>query len=400
VIGGPWLALGLAALLVQAPTTAKPAARPAARTTPKPARPAAPARSFADVSAAAAAARDAGRLDEAIALYRQALAIKTDWDEGRWYLGSSLYERERYSECRDAFAALIARQPAHAGGVGMKGLCEFGLGQHEAALRTLLRARALGIARTPEIGHVVAYHAGILLTRFSEFEVGYAVLTELAGDNVESPKTNEALGLNLLRMPILPSALPEAKRPMVQLAGRAAFAMGGRRLAEAATLLDELVETYPKEPNVHYARGVLRTTEAPDLALDDFNAELVVSPRHVPARLQLVFELIKRGEAARAKPYAEEALRLDPQHFAVHLAMGQVWFESGDVPKAIAAFEHGVKLAPGSPQAHFLLARAYARAGRTADAERERAEFQKLEQLKSGQPIEAAGGQPAPPPRR
>ena len=115
----------------------------------------------------------------------------------------------------------------------MKGLCEFGLGQHEAALRTLLRARALGIAQTPEIAHVVAYHAGILLTRFGEFEVGYAVLTELSGDNVESPKTIEALGLNLLRMPILPAALPEAKRPLVQLAGRAAFAMGGRRLAEA-----------------------------------------------------------------------------------------------------------------------------------------------------------------------
>ena len=151
-------------------------------------------------------------------------------------------------------------------------------------------------------------------------------------------------------------------------------------------LLDELVAAYPREPNVHYARGVLRTTEAPDLALEDFVAELAVSPRHVPARLQLVFEHVKRGEAAKAKPYAEEAVRLDPQHFAVHLAMGQVWFETGDLPKAIASFERGAKLAPGSPQAHFLLARAYARAGRTADAERERAEFRRLEQLKAGRP--------------
>ena len=77
--------------------------------------------------------------------------------------------------------------------------------------------------------------------------------------------------------------------------------------------------------------------------------------------------------------------------------MGQVWFETGDLPKAIASFERGAKLAPGSPQAHFLLARAYARAGRTADAERERAEFRRLEQLKAGQPIERAGGQAEPP---
>ncbi|MEO5823888.1 MAG: tetratricopeptide repeat protein, partial [Vicinamibacteraceae bacterium] len=374
------LALALSALLAQAPAAPKPASR-----------------SFADLSAAAAEARDAGRMDAAIGLYRQAIALRGDWNEGRWYLGSALYERERYGECREAFAALIARQPGHAGGVGMKGLCEFELGQHETALRTLLRARSLGIAKTPEIAHVVAYHAGILLTRFGEFEVGYAVLTELAGDNIESPKTNDALGLNLLRMPILPAALSEAKRPMVQLAGRAAFAMGGRRLADAGHLLDELVATYPREPNVHYARGVLRTTEAPDLALEDFVAELAVSPRHVPARLQLVFELVKRGEAAKAKTYAEEAVRLDPQHFAVHLAMGQVWFETGDLPKAIAAFEHGATLAPGSPQAHFLLARAYARAGRSVDAERERGEFRRLEQLKVGQPVEASGGRADPP---
>ena len=107
-----------------------------------------------------------------------------------------------------------------------------------------------------------------------------------------------------------------------------------------------------------------------------------------------MFELVKRGEAAKAKPYAEEALRLDPQHFAVHLAMGQVWFETGDVPKAIASFERGAKLAPGSPQAHFLLARAYGRAGRAEDADRERAEFRRLEQLKAGQPVEQSGSPP------
>ena len=74
--------------------------------------------------------------------------------KGRWYLGSSLYERDRYAEAHDAFAALIARRPTHAGAVGMQGLCEFSLGQHEAALKTLLRARSLGVKRDPEIEEV------------------------------------------------------------------------------------------------------------------------------------------------------------------------------------------------------------------------------------------------------
>ena len=348
--------------------------------------PAATPRTFEQISKAALAAREAGRLDEATSLFRRGLTIRADWDEGRWYLGSILYERERYTQARDTFAALVARQPTHAGAVGMQGLCEFALGKHDLALRTLLQARELGIARTPELGRVVGYHTGILLTRFGEFEAGYGVLSELARDDAESPRVVEAIGVNVLRMPILPAALPADQKPLVTLAGRAALAMAGRRLADATTLFDELVATYPKEPNVHYARGVLRTTEAPDKAIEDFAAELTISPAHIPARLQLVSELLKKGEIARARTYAAEAVRLAPDQFAVHLSMGQVWFESGDLTKAIASFEHGVALAPESAQAHFLLARAYGRAGRTADAERERLEFTRLQNLKAGAP--------------
>ena len=385
-------ALAVVVTALQSATPARPPAKP--ETTPRSARPAPPTgQSFESVAASAAAARDAGRLDEALALYRRGLAMKADWHEGRWYLGSILYEKERYAEAREAFAALVASQPTHAGAFGLKGLCEFSLGQPETALRSLLKARSLGIARTPEVAQVVAYHAGVLLTRFGEYEVGYAALSELSAQNLESPRLIDALGLNVLRMPMLPAAIPAAKKPMVQLAGRAAFALGGRRLGEAAALLDELVAKYPKERNVRYARGVLRLTENPDGALEDFEAELVNSPRHVPARLQIVFELIKRGDPGRARPYAEQAVRIAPAHFASHLAMGQVWFETGETAKAIASFERGTQLAPGSLQAHFLLARAYGRAGRTADAERSRAEFRRLEQLKTGQ--DAAGAVPA-----
>ena len=373
------LALSVQAAAAQAPS--KPAA-------PK------PRASFDSVAAQAGAAREAGRLDDAIALYRRGLALRPIWDEGRWYLGSSLYERDRYAEAHDAFAALIARRPTHAGAMGMQGLCEFSLGRHEAALKTLLRARSLGVKRDPEIGRVVAYHAGILLTRFEEFEIGYSVLQELVDAGVEGPTVIDAFGLNVLRMPMLPAVIPEARKPLVQLAGRAGYALASRRLADAARLFDELVEAYPHEPNVHYARGVLRTAENPDGVLADFDAEIAISPDHVPARLNAVFELLKRGDPARAQPYAEAAVRLAPQLFATHLAMGQVWFETGDVAKAATAFEQGVKLAPGSPQAHFLLARAYARLGRAADAERERAEFRRLEQLKTGQ---ATGPGAAPP---
>ena len=64
------------------------------------------------------------------------------------------------------------------------------------------------------------------------------------------------------------------------------------------------VARYPKAPHVHYARGVFFLTEDSERALADFRRELEISPSHVPARLQIAFEYLKRGEAALALPLA------------------------------------------------------------------------------------------------
>jgi predicted Zn-dependent protease len=59
--------------------------------------------------------------------------------------------------------------------------------------------------------------------------------------------------------------------------------------------------------------------------------------------------------------------------------MGQVLLETGDLDGAIREFQAGVKIAPNSPSLRFALARAYRRAGRVADAEREQAIFTELD---------------------
>ncbi len=335
--------------------------------------------SFDELASGAASARDAGRLEEALSLYRRALAVRSDWPEGRWYIATLLYELDRYAEARDAFAEVLSREPSHAGALGLKGLCEFELRDYERALSDLLQATNKGVSRSPEIARVVRYHAAILLTRFGEFEVAYQMLTAFAAEAAETPQVIEAFGLNLLRMPMLPADVPAAQRDTILLAGRAGYAMAARRSSDARPLLDELVKRNPTLPHAHYARGVFFLTEDPKRALEDFRRELEISPSHVPARLQIAFELIKRGDAAQARGPAQEAAALAPDHFATRLALGQVMLEMNEIAPAITELEAAAKLAPGSPQAQFMLGRAYARAGRTADAERARAEFTRLD---------------------
>ena len=341
-----------------------------------------PGEPFEAIAERAATARETGRLDEALRLYRQALALRNgDWDEGQWYVATILYELDRHAEARDAFAELLQRQPGHAGARGLKGLCEFALGRYDKALIDLVEADKAGVSQSPGIAAVVHYHAAILLTRFGDFEVGYKLLARLATEAATTPQLVEAFGLNVLRMPVLPAEIPADVRQRVTLAGRAGYAMATRNVAAAATALDELVSRYPTTPHVHYARGVFRLTEDPDRALDDFRRELEISPSHVPARLQITFELLKRGDAAAARRIAEEAATLAPEYFAARLAFGQTLLETDDVDRAIAELERAATLEPSSPQTHFMLARAYTRAGRTADAERARAEFNRLTKL-------------------
>ncbi len=106
-----------------------------------------------------------------------------------------------------------------------------------------------------------------------------------------------------------------------------------------------------------------------------------ISPNHVPARLQLAYEYLKRGDAASALPFAEKALALEPESFVTHNALGRVLVEMGKLKEGIAEIETACKLAPESPENHVALASAYAKADRKDDAARERAEFLRLKKL-------------------
>lgn len=191
----------------------------------------------------------------------------------------------------------------------------------------------------------------------------------------------EAAGIAALRKPILPEALPAADRELVLDAGRAVLDAAARRAAQAQTDFEELVKAYPTAPNVHYLFGSFLLASNPDQGLAELKQELKISPRHVPALLQVALEYLKRGDASSALPFAREAVGIEPGSFVARYALGRALVESGDLEKGVAELEISKEQAPDSPPTRLALASAYAKAGRKLDAERERAVFLKLEQL-------------------
>jgi tetratricopeptide (TPR) repeat protein len=341
----------------------------------------APRGDFDALLKAATEARQAERWEEAAALYGKLAKQKPDYVEAHWYQGTAYYTLEDYASCRSVFLRVIRLAPKNGAARAFLGLCEFGLKDYDRALQHLLESRNLGLGDVPDLGKVARYHAAVLMTRAEQYEQALETLGEFASEGDDNPRVIEAMGIATLRLPMLPIELPPDRREMVLMAGRASYMMAMRNSVGADTAFKALASRYAETPHVHYAYGVFLLGEQPDLAIEEFQRELAIQPAHPWSLMQIAYEYLKRGEPAAALPFARQAVEAAPKAFPARKALGQALLETGDVDGAIKELQHGIELAPASPGLHFTLARAYQRAGRLDDAERERNEFTRLDRL-------------------
>ena len=355
-------------------------------------------RSLADLAREAAAAREAGRAEDAIRLSSAALRLDPSWAEGRWYLATLHYEAGRFADARAGFGAVVETEPSNGAAWGMRGLSAFGLDEFEPALVDLVKARELGLGGNTSLDGTIRYHAGILLTRFGQFEFALKTLSEFARLGNDNPRVIEALGLATLRMPLLPAEISTEARDLVLLAGRAAYLTGAGLTDSAARSFQELVQRFPETAHVHYAVGLFLLNGEPDRAVQHLRRELAISPGHPAAMLQLAVQYIRRSEWREARVWAERTVAADPLDARGRQALGQVLLELGEVDRAIDELEAARHAVQESPTIHFLLARAYQKAGRPADAERARREFVRLDrESRAASHGEQAVGGEAPP---
>jgi len=338
------------------------------------------------VETRAEAARAAGRLDEAAALYRQALAARPRWAEGLWALGTIAYEQDDFAECRGVFSKLVAVQPKMAAAWALRGLCEFRLGSTTGAREHLDRAVVLGLPAHDDLGRAVRFHQSLLLTQRGEFDLAIEPLREILQFQPPSPELDLACGLVLLRRPVLPGSIPEADLELVRQAGEAYCAHLARHPEQALPRFEALIRKHPRERYLHYGRGLVLAQQGSADALDQFRQEIELFPDDVLARVELAFGLLARGREAEAVAPAEEAARLAPGLFVTHLVLGRALAATGHLERGIRELETAAALQPGIAAIQLALARAYAQAGRKADADRANATFRSLETARRGVP--------------
>ena len=343
---------------------------------------------------AAEKARDENRVNEAIRLYQRALSKQPESEQALWYFGTLLYEKEQYAEAREVLRQFVTIRSDAGPAYALLGLSEFQLRQYPRALDHLQRAMALGMGDRKELMQTVFYDVAVMLTRAERFDDSMDMLLKMLSSGPPDPALVEPAGLAGLRMPLLPTELPPDRRELVKLAGQAVLALQTQHYEEAELEFRRLVSAFPNEPGVHFLYGAYLMQLHPNDSVPEFERELEISPSHVLARIRLAEHLITQRDFDRALALARQAIKLDPKRASAHMLAGEALLATGNVDDGLKELETAREDDPSVTRVHWDLLRAYAAAGRKADAELEKQEIEKLQGAKSSSRPSEAGDIP------
>lgn len=273
---------------------------------------------FQAIAGAASSAREAGRTEEAIHDYSRAVALRPDWAEGWWYLGTMQYDLSQYPSAIRALRKLVQIAPNLGSAWAFLGLSEFETHDYDRSLADLSKAQSIGVADDQELARVSAYHLALLLNRDGEFERATALLLSISGQSELPPQVKSALGMALLRIPLLPDQVDPSQDAFLQSAGEAS-AIAARKPAQAVDVLGKLVQEHPQAPFLHYAYGFALATEGQtEEALAAQQREAEISPESVLPRIQIATLQLVLHQFPAALRSAQQAVALAPDSSIAH----------------------------------------------------------------------------------
>lgn len=124
--------------------------------------------------------------------------------------------------------------------------------------------------------------------------------------------------------------------------------------------------------------GKQRIDEAKKWYLEAIQREEMGGRKSEWPYLDLATMLLRNNRVAEAKPYLDEALKLNRLNDQSHFQMAILLEKTGDLQGALQELHETETLNPKKAETHYRAARIYQRLGKKAEADEEFREFQKL----------------------
>jgi Flp pilus assembly protein TadD len=303
-----------------------------------------------------------------------------------WNKAMKEYSDRQYSASADDLKVWLRRNPDNGTGWAVLGLNEFALNDFNNALIHLERGAKLGFSGNSESLQSARYTLGVLMMHAGEFDQASDVLVSALKGGGLDEKVEYALGLALLRRPQIPGQEKEQDGSLVSTAGKIASLLHSSEYDAAFPQFQRLLKEYPSVPFLHYAYGTaLLAVSEFDEAAAQMLAESAISPASELPYIRLASIALRQHNFPDAITWSRRALLLAANSAEAHYLLGRASLESSDDATALLELEAASRLSPASPEIHFNLAKAYARAKMPEKAEQERTTFSQLNDLAEDQ---------------
>jgi tetratricopeptide (TPR) repeat protein len=284
------------------------------------------------------------RLENAIAFYRQAIALNPNLPGLQMNLGLALFKAAQFPSAMEAFSAEIKKNPNDQRLTVLLGMAHYGMKDYFVAI-PYLRKAADRDAQNLTLRMALA--RSCLLSK--QYQCVIDVHREIKSLNPE------AAGADLL----------------------AAEALDAQRDRDgAATQVQAALQANPDEASAHLALGYLlwikgRWAEA----VHELEAEIQHDSQNLQARMYLADAQVRQGDFVTPLSDLQKLVLSDPSEPLVHLDLGVIAANNRRVEDAIREFRTAMQDAPECADVHLRSATQLQLLGRTDEAklERERA---------------------------
>jgi tetratricopeptide (TPR) repeat protein len=328
----------------------------------------------------------ANQPEKAIPEFAALVAAQPDNLDAQANLGVLLYFQARYSEANEHLRKAIQLNPNLPRIQALLGLCEYQLGQLDAARADLSAAGGnlpdpkfrkqvgLTLLEVETAQHDLAAAAATIGRLRDEapadpeiLYASYRIHTDLAGEALlslslaapQSGQMQQAIAHELERIRDLPSAI-------------AAF--------RKAIAVD------PTLPGIHFE--LTEALHGSDSQTDRAQAEheyaiaLEKNPHEVQAAVRLGDLQADRGDLDSAASFYQRVLNQQPNNAEAALGLARIYSERNDNEKALPLLQQVLTEDPTNMLAHFRLSALYRKMHKPDDAKREFAEYQKYKEIK------------------
>ncbi len=267
------------------------------------------------------ALRDEGKLDEAIAAYRQAIRIKPDYADAYSNLGAALLEQGKLDDAIAAFRQAIRIKPDYVQAFSNLGNALRNQGKPDEAIAAY--RQAIGISP----GYADAHqNLGVALRDLGKYDEAITAYREAIRINPGSADAHFNLAVALRDQ---------------------------GKLVEAVAACCHAISINPKLALAHYNLGnVLQDQGKLDEAIEAYRQLIRISPDFADAYSNLGVALRSRGKLDESIAAYRQAIRINPDLAEAHSNLGLALRDQGKLDEAIAEYRHAICIKPDYADAH------------------------------------------------